>query len=44
MDELIGSLFTIEMAINEKSKKTNNGVSFKADIENDEEQVKEDTN
>ena len=44
MDELIGSLLTFEMTINDKLEKRNKGVAFKVDIENDDEHVKEDTN
>lgn len=43
MDELIGSLLTFKMAINDKLKKINKGVTFKVNIENDYERVEEDT-
>lgn len=41
-DELIVSLFTFEMEINDKSEKTNKSVAIKADVEDDEELVEED--
>ena len=42
VDELIGSLLTFKMEINNKSKKRNQSVAFKADIEDVDEHVEED--
>lgn len=44
MDELICSLLTFEMSINDKYEKRNKGIAFKSHIENDEDRSEEDTN
>ncbi|XP_050909633.1 eukaryotic translation initiation factor 4 gamma-like [Lathyrus oleraceus] len=44
VDELIGSLLTFEMDINDKIEIRNKGVAFKADVENYDEWEEEDTN
>lgn len=43
VDEIIGSLLTFEMAINDKLENKFKGVSFKADVESDKKPVEEDT-
>lgn len=42
VDELIDSILTFEMKINEKHEKNNKSVSFKFDVEEDENHVEED--
>lgn len=43
VDELIGFLPALEIAANDKHEKKNKNVTFKADVEDDEEQVEEDS-
>lgn len=42
VDELVGSLLTFEMDVNEKNENKNKGVSFKSDVESDKEKEVED--
>lgn len=41
VDERIGSFLTFEMTINDKYKNKNKGITFKYDVESDNEHVEE---